>query len=181
MIVRRPSEEDCDETLEAGRQLKAREPQMGSATSRLAFALLASITVSPVMAQEVSLYPTDGQSLDQQAIDRAECDKRAVRDTGFDPLEPPAALPSAIRFRQHDAIRQVAPSPLAGVSAYAPARFGVPVGPLPGALFGTSRATELRRQQEMQQRQAAATLEDQRADFKAAMASCLRVRGYIVR
>jgi hypothetical protein len=154
---------------------------MHRAAGRLALALLLAGIASPVVAQEISVYPLDGQTPDQQAADRAECDKRAIRSTGFDPAQPPQPLPPAIRFKQHDAIRPVAPMPLAGTAAYAPARVGVPVGPLPGALFGTPRATELRREQEMQQRRAAVDLADQTATFNEAMASCLRVRGYIVK
>jgi hypothetical protein len=148
---------------------------------RLALALFLTGFASPVVAQEISIYPMDGQTPDQQAADRAECDQRAIRSTGFDPAQPPQPLPPAISFKQHDPIRPVAPMPLAGTAAYAPARVGVPVGPVPGALFGTARATELRREQEMQQRQAAIELADQNATFNEAMASCLRVRGYIVR
>src|SRR5690242_14235209 len=116
------------------------ELSMRRAAGRLALTLLLSGTVGPVVAQEISIYPMDGQTLDQQAADRAECDKRAIRSTGFDPAQPPEPLPPAIRFKQHDPIRQVAPMPLAGTAAYAPARVGVPVGPVPGALFGTQRA-----------------------------------------
>jgi len=62
-----------------------RQPPMCRAANQLGLALLLLIGADPALAQQVSIYPTEGQTLRQQEIDRLDCDARAVRETGFDP------------------------------------------------------------------------------------------------
>jgi hypothetical protein len=152
--------------------------------NQLAVGLFVLIAASPVAAQEVSIYPADGQTLEQQEVDRIECNARAVRGTGFDPAQPPTdTLRPSLNIAQRGMIRDVAPRPGRGVAGYPV--FGMPVGPLPGALFGTTRGADLRRQQQVQQQvqqqHMKAAIDDQRASYNQAISSCLRVRGYDVR
>ena len=62
-------------------------------------ALAAGITSSPVMAQDMFIYPADGQSQEQQDRDRFECHSWAVQQTGFDPTNP-SSVPQASQSAQ---------------------------------------------------------------------------------
>ena len=159
-----------------------REPSMRRAANQLALTILVLIAASPVIAQEVSIHPTEGQSLRQQEIDRLECNDRAGRETGFDPAHPSASpSQSAANLAQWQRGMRGAGARAVGVLAGdAAAGAGVPVGRLPSALFGTRRGDDLERQQALQQ-QAATVIDDQSASYKQAMSNCLAVRGYIVR
>lgn len=52
--------------------------------------LTASDAPLPANPTGVAIHPHSGQSLDQQAMDRYECYRFAVRRTGFDPLATPS-------------------------------------------------------------------------------------------
>ncbi len=45
----------------------------------------------PVMAQELIIYPAQGQSNDQMEKDKFECYTWAKKETGFDPMQMPTA------------------------------------------------------------------------------------------
>jgi hypothetical protein len=47
-----------------------------------------STDASPAAANELYVYPKNGQSAEQQATDRYECHRWAVNETGFDPTQP---------------------------------------------------------------------------------------------
>jgi len=49
-------------------------------------ALLASLMASPAGAQELMIYPSKGQSAEQQQKDKGECYAWAQQQTGFDPM-----------------------------------------------------------------------------------------------
>ena len=156
---------------------------MCRAINQLGLAFLLLIGANPLFAQQVSVYSTEGQTLQQQEIDRLECDDRAVRETGFDPAHqsaPPSQSVANLEFQQRGMYATGARSVgvLAGDVA---AGAGVPVGRLPSALFGTRRGDDLQRQQQALAQQAATKIDDQSASYKQAMSNCLGVRGYIVK
>jgi hypothetical protein len=53
--------------------------------------------------QQVSLFPNNGQTAEQQARDRYDCYRFALAQTGFDPLHPKAGVPTAQGSDQSDA------------------------------------------------------------------------------
>jgi hypothetical protein len=160
-----------------------REPSMRRAANQLALTILVLIAASPVIAQEVSIYPTEGQTLQQQEIDRLECNDRAGRETGFDPAHPSASpSPSVANLAQWQrGMRAAGPRSVGVLAGDAAAGAGVPVGRLPSVLFGTRRGDDLQRQQQALAQQAATEIDDQSASYQQAMSNCLGVRGYIVR
>ena len=47
--------------------------------------LVAGLLCGSAMAQQLAIYPANGQSQEQQAKDRFECSNWAVQQTGFNP------------------------------------------------------------------------------------------------
>lgn len=58
-------------------------------------------SLAPVNPTGVAIHAHNGQSLDQQAMDRYRCYRFAVGQTGFDPLAPNGSMPPA-EVAQHD-------------------------------------------------------------------------------
>ena len=64
-------------------------------TSVLVLTLLgAFLFAGPALAQDVYIYPTKGQSQQQQEKDKYECYNWARQQTGFDPTNPQTAQPA---------------------------------------------------------------------------------------
>lgn len=55
-----------------------------------------------VLAPELYVYPKLGQSEQQQADDRFECHKWALKETGYDPSQPPENVPTKERESRRD-------------------------------------------------------------------------------
>ena len=53
--------------------------------------LFALSTIGPALAQEVIIFPSQGQSEEQMEKDKYECYQWAKKETGFDPMEIPKA------------------------------------------------------------------------------------------
>ncbi|MBI3561190.1 MAG: hypothetical protein HY080_05675 [Gammaproteobacteria bacterium] len=51
-----------------------------------------SQTEPPFLADEIYIYPKNGQTEQQQADDRYECHRWSVKQTGYDPTQPPTNL-----------------------------------------------------------------------------------------
>lgn len=60
---------------------------------------LETAAVAPV-AEELFIYPKDGQSEQQQERDRYECHRFAVRETGYDPTLPNGGVPATAAANQ---------------------------------------------------------------------------------
>lgn len=60
-----------------------------------------SVSSIPINPTGVAIYPRNGQSADQQALDRYECYQFAVAQTGFDPLASNSSAPAA-EIARHD-------------------------------------------------------------------------------
>ena len=59
---------------------------------RISVAVLSSLCViGGAIAQELMVYPKDGQSAEQQEKDKFECYGWAKNESGFDPMAPPTA------------------------------------------------------------------------------------------
>src|SRR5918995_4209808 len=53
------------------------------------------LCIAPVLGADMYIYPTKGQTPEQQAQDKSECHAWAVQQTQFDPTQSSAAPPSA--------------------------------------------------------------------------------------
>jgi len=144
-------------------------------------ALLAAGTAS---AQQMYIFPQNGQSPDQQNKDRGECHGWAVQQTGFDPG---MAGPSAQAQKQSTAggaLKGAAVGAGGGalIGAIAgDAGKGAAIGAIGGGLFNG-----MRRRDQNNQAQANANAQNQqqdhaRAEYRRALGACLEGKGYTVK
>ena len=157
--------------------------------------LLACVTSSgAVVAQNLStslglyVYPGEGQSIEQLAIDENECYQWAQQTSGVDPNNPMAGV-------QTEAAQQQSTGGGAGRGAVQGAAKGALIGEVTdndrsdyaaaGALIGASRGRRQAQQQNQQaEQQAQANNEAQAAarldSFKKAYSACMEGRKYTV-
>ncbi len=145
-------------------------------------------------------YPTKNQSASVQTKDEGECYNWAKTQSGYDPLQPPAAAPAPATAqpaapaqpdgsRVRGAARGAAAGAIIGEVAENDAGKGAAIGATAGTLAGgrQSRITQAKKQQAQvqQQQQSAAQAQAQKAElqssFKRGMSVCLEARGYSVK
>ncbi len=155
----------------------------------LTFLFLASTGLSAFAAGGVFVYPAKGQSQAQIEKDKAECHGWAVRQTGFDPAEPPRATappppqapPEGGLLR--GAARGAALGAIGGAIA-GNAGKGAAIGAATGGLFGVMRRRDqVHREQAAQEQwaqQQAAQYEAGRRAYDRAFRACMTGRGYTV-
>ena len=153
-------------------------------------------TVPDLPDTQVYVYPTSGQSPAQMKQDQYECHLWAVRQTGFDPSDPPVAPHARVRVVSEpapgtDTLNGAAGGAIIGAVAAGPrsAGTGAVVGALAGALFGA--ASDNARQQQAADEQArinaandnrwAYGQEQRAAEYRRAVSACLTGRNYTVK
>jgi hypothetical protein len=138
---------------------------------------------------QVFIYPSRGQSAQQEQFDRGQCYSWAVQQSGFDPANPqvytppppPPGAPQGGLFR--GAAGGAAMGAVGGAIG-GDAGKGAAIGAAVGGLFGLMRrarwAEEQRQQQQsyMAQQQNAAA--QGRANYNRAFSTCMTARGYSV-
>lgn len=150
--------------------------------------LLASLVLAaPAGAQQLIVYPSQGQSPDQQARDQSECHAWAIEHTGVNPAAPPPPPATAAPPPQGGVLRGAARGALVGVTVGAiagDAGTGAAAGAAGGALIGGFRRADQRRADDQQQAQAQAQYQQQQAaqnqTFNRAISACLQGRGYTI-
>lgn len=166
----------------------------GCASAPTGHRVVSEVPQTQMPPTQVFFYPSGGQSREQQDRDRYECYLWAVKQTGFDPSQPPAA-----RQVRVEVVPVPAPGTDTAVGAVTGAIFGAAVshhhdtaegaiiGAIAGAMIGAaSDAARQERAERVQARydrrdvQAGAQLERQARDYRRAMAACLEGRGYSV-
>ena len=143
---------------------------------------------APAVA-DLMVYPAKGQSDDQMAKDKFECQRWATQQTGFDPLAtprastPPPAAEEPVGGVGRGALGGAAGGALIGAIA-GDTRRGAAIGAGSGALLGGLRRRDQNQRQDQAQRnweqQEVARYSQQRAEFNRAMTTCLQGRGYTV-
>ena len=155
----------------------------------LAVGLAACLMAAPVVAKQLYIYPSKGQSAEQQEQDRFQCHSWAVQETGFDPMNPPAPStpPPSQEASQGGLVRGGARGAAVGAVGGAiagDAGKGAAIGAASGALIGGMRRSDQRRQQQQAQQnyqaQQQAQLTQGRAAYDRALSACLTGRGYTV-
>ncbi len=144
--------------------------------------------VSYAQSSGMHIYPSKGQSQEQQEKDRYDCHRWAVRQTGFDPsqMNPgnPAYLdPQPYQPSQHHVLKGAARGTAMGAVGGAiagNAGKGAAAGAAMGGMAGSFRRMDERRQQQAVQQQAARSNATQVTSYQRAMAACLKGRGYSV-
>jgi hypothetical protein len=130
-------------------------------------------------AQQLHAYPQRGQSAEQQARDKSECQGWAAQQPGASPMTsappPPSTAPP-----QGEALRGAARGAAVGAVGGAiggDAGKGAAIGAATGAVFGgLRRASAVQRDQEAQTQAQNAQVQN----FSRAYAACLQARGYSV-
>lgn len=129
------------------------------------------------------LYPSAGQSMDQQARDETDCRNWATQQTGVYPYQAPPTyygntnqgMPVA-----GGAARGAALGAIGGAIA-GDAGEGAAIGAAVGAGAGLIRKNRDRRQQAQMNDQAMAQYQADLGRYNQAFAACMQGRGYVVR
>ncbi|MGI9493545.1 MAG: YMGG-like glycine zipper-containing protein [Geminicoccaceae bacterium] len=139
-------------------------------------------------AQQLYIYPNQGQSPEQQQTDQGECHVWAVQETGFDPANPPPPPSGSAPTDSGPGVvggaaRGAALGAVAGAIG-GNAGKGAAIGAATGGLFGGMKKSDSRNQAAQQQRQANAQYDahmaQQRQGYNRALGACLAARGYTV-
>ena len=138
-------------------------------------------------AQQLIVYPGQGQTPEQQARDQGECRAWAVQQTGFDPSYPPPPPAGAAPPQQGGVLRGAARGAVLGVTIGAirgDAGGGAAAGAAGGALIGGFRRADDQCAYEQQQAEIQAQYQQQLATqnqaYNRALSACLQGRGYTV-
>jgi hypothetical protein len=142
------------------------------------------------LGSDLFIYPTKGQSKQQQDKDKYECYGWAKQQTGFDPTaEPKATAPPPSQESPRGGVgRGAARGALVGVTAGAiagDAGKGAAIGAASGALVGgMRRRDQVRNEQQAQAQWAneqAANYNRNRDNYNRAFGVCMEGRGYQVK
>ena len=159
--------------------------------------LVASVVAGAVFAalanaQEVIVYPAQGQSAEQQDKDNFECYNWSKQNSGFDPMAPPTATtaPPQSQAQQGGVGRGATRGALVGVGVGAiaggssGAKKGLAAGAVAGGLVGGKRRNDQQRQeaeaQQQWEQQEAARYQQARSGYNRAYGACMQGRGYTV-
>ncbi len=133
-------------------------------------------------AQELFVFPNDGQSQDQQDLDTIQCQRGATDRTGFDPMATPTASTPAPR-QEGGVARGAARGALLGGAIGAvtgDTRRGLATGAAGGGVLGGMRRADSNRQQEDWARRESANYQRNRDNWNRAFIACMESRGYTV-
>ncbi len=171
--------------------------------SRAILAVVAFISIPSLHAEDLMVFPAKGQTAEQQAKDKTECNTWAVGQSGFDPSKPAASQVAAVvtppppqaEAPKGGAVRGGARGAAAGAAIGAiagDAGKGAAIGAAAGGMGGAARKRDQQRDQAAAQKQYEAQLADAQAkqnaeikgkqdQFKRAMTACLEGKGYTVK
>lgn len=135
-------------------------------------------------AQDIFVYPAQGQTQAQLDKDKYECHTWAVQQTGFDPSRPAPAPSQAYAAPQGNqvlggAARGAAVGAIGGAIG-GNAGKGAAIGAAAGGLIGAMRRNDQMRQQQNYYQQQSYADSAQRDSYNRALAACLQARGYSV-
>ena len=134
-------------------------------------------------AQQMYVYPTKGQSAQQQQRDQGECHGWAVQQSGFDPARANLAPAQTASPQRGGIVRGAAGGAALGAVGGAiggNAGKGAAIGAGVGALFGGMRQRRRSNEQAQMQQQQQAAIQQQQSNYRRAHAACLQARGYTV-
>lgn len=130
------------------------------------------------------LFPTNGQSQQQQKVDEFECYKWAMDQTGIDPLNLPKVEVEVQSGPTGGAVRGAAGGAAAGAAIGAiagDAGEGAAIGATAGAIRGRRAGKQAQAQANQQaQAEAAAAEEEIKDTFRKAFSACIKGKGYTV-
>ena len=143
--------------------------------------ILISVLTPPAFGQYI--YPSKGQSPEQQNRDRYECHTWAVQQTGFDPTMPHtgpvASSPRAGGQILGGTARGALLGTIGGAIAGNAGR-GAAAGAAMGGVFGGMRRMERARAESQLESQQENIMAQQQGSYNRALGVCLQGRGYTV-
>ena len=144
---------------------------------------LSAAVFNPVDAG-MFVYPTKGQSKDQQGRDEYECHQWAVQQTGFDPSKKQPVATGQSSSGGGEVGKGAVGGALLGLaigSLGGKAGAGAAVGAGAGALFGGMKRHDREQQQAASSQQAQANQQAQMSQYNKAKQACLEAKGYSVK
>ena len=174
---------------------------MHTRIKQLIIVLLSVFVTGSIYAQQPFIYPSQGQSKEQQEKDKFECHGWAKEQSGFDPMNPPTQQELEAKAQQQQGQQQqkttsgraaggVARGAVRGavvgeIVADEPGA-GAAIGAVGGGVRSNRRAQmqqqqQAQRQQQAVQQQAQAELQKLRDNYNRALNACLTGRGYTVK
>lgn len=163
---------------------------------RLATFMLALTLAVPAVvgAQDLMVFPAQGQSEEQMEKDKYECYRWAVQQSGFDPMKVPTAQTAPPETKQHSGgvVRGTAKGAVVGTAVGAATggskrdvRRSARIGAGSGAVVGGARQSSANRAEQQKQQQweqnEANNYAQQRTAYNRALAACLEGKGYTVK
>ena len=164
----------CDKTI---RVIDSRNGLLYGMVAMLTIVTLPHAT----FAQAPIIYPSQGQSLEQQSQDEGACRTWAQQQTGFNPSQGPAQVKTSSGSGQ--VVRGAAGGAALGAVGGAiggNAGKGAAIGAGVGAAAGLLRRGRERRENEQAQNQANAQYNQQLSNYNRAFGTCMQGRGYSV-
>ncbi|HEY7129069.1 MAG TPA: glycine zipper domain-containing protein [Nitrospira sp.] len=152
--------------------------------SRLLFTVMGLLfmTHEGLAGLEVFVYPSKGQTKEQQEQDEFACYKWAKEQTGFDPTQPvqqQAGTPPPQNAAVKGAARGAAIGAIGGAIG-GDAGKGAAIGAGVGAAGGAMRRRHAEQQQAVAQQKAKDAYNADVAGYKRAFSACMTGRGYTV-
>jgi hypothetical protein len=163
---------------------------------RIAVCAVATLLLlsSSALAQEMVIYPSQGQSNEQMEQDKFQCYSWSKNESGFDPMALPTTSepPPAKEAQQGGVARGAVRGTLAGGAIGAIAgnsksdtRTGLRAGAATGALVGGMRRNNQVRKEDQQRKnweqQQVNQYAQGRTNYNRAYAACMEGRGYSVK
>jgi hypothetical protein len=158
--------------------------------SRFLAASVVLVLLAPSLTlAQVYIYPTRGQSPQQEQFDKGECYTWAVQQSGFDPANPqvasaPPPMPGAPQGGMFRGAAGGAALGAVGGAIGGNAGQGAAIGAAVGGLFGMMRRARWQEEQQQQQQsymaQQQGALNQGRANYNRAYSACMTGRGYTV-
>lgn len=154
--------------------------------NRIAFipaAILIAASALPARAQQTVVYPSKGQSAQQQSADEGACYAWAKQKTGVDPAVVANAAPQA-QAQNGQRVRGAAGGAAIGAAAGAiggNAGHGAAIGAVAGTVAGGVAHRRDERAAEAQNAQMESAQQQALASYHQAWDACMQGRGYSVR
>ena len=148
----------------------------------IAFVVCVATTGARAQSSRPYVYPSKGQTQEQQDRDKYECNQWAVSQSGFDPGNPSATSTSSQEAQGRaggGAARGAAVGAVGGAIEGDPGARAAS-GAVRGGVIGAIIRRRQRNKAEQEQEQAQATNASGQESYSRAFAACMQGRGYAV-
>ena len=148
--------------------------------------VLTLMITSQGMAQELYIYPANGQSAEQLDKDKYECYSWAKNDTGFDPMAVPttSSAPPKGQKKSGGAVKGgLGGAVIGGIlgDSKKSAKRGALAGGLIGGVSQSSKNARTEQKRSNWEQKESANYANNRNNYNRAYSACLEGRGYTVK